>query len=318
MGEYDVAFWWVNHKQTQRAELQGDFLWSPLRNKNGAANRSYENMALAREGDIVFSYANGQIRHFGIVTAQAFLRRKPDFGVSTSWGDEGWMLPLTFQELPVPIFPKAHIDLIRPELPTKYSPLQASGNGNQGTYLAAISDHLGNILLNLGAAEIDDASQRADNELLDDLKAVETMASVSETERERLAKARVGQGIFRQRVLEIDPICRVTGVSDRKLLRASHIKPWRDCSNEERLDGANGLMLSPHIDLLFDRHLITFEDDGNLFISPSLDPEVLSLWKISSLKVARPLTENQAHYMEIHRKQLARGAAKKESSRAER
>ena len=79
-----------------------------------------------------------------------------------------------------------------------------------------------------------------------------------------LTKARLGQGLFRQRVAEQEPICRVTGLARQEFLIASHIKPWRDCDHQERLDGANGLLLSPHIDKLFDRHWISFDRDGHL------------------------------------------------------
>lgn len=60
----------------------------------------------------------------------------------------------------------------------------------------------------------------------------------------------------------------MTGVTRAEHLRASHCKPWRDSSNEERLDGENGLLLTPSIDHLFDRGFISFRDDGRLLVSP--------------------------------------------------
>ena len=88
------------------------------------------------------------------------------------------------------------------------------------------------------------------------------------TERERLQAARVGQGEFRDALLAYwDGACPVSCVDHAALLRASHIKPWRDASNAERLSPFNGLLLAAHIDALFDRHLITFEDNGLLKIS---------------------------------------------------
>src|ERR1035437_10121688 len=44
--------------------------------------------------------------------------------------------------------------------------------------------------------------------------------------------------------------------------------PRRDSSNQERLNGDNGLLLTPSIDHLFDRGFIGFEDNGELIISP--------------------------------------------------
>src|SRR5687768_1513924 len=75
---------------------------------------------------------------------------------------------------------------------------------------------------------------------------------VGPTFREQLVRARRGQGVFRANVLLREESCRVTHVSEPRHLKASHIKPWRDATDAERLDGANGLLLSPHIDHLFD------------------------------------------------------------------
>ena len=91
------------------------------------------------------------------------------------------------------------------------------------------------------------------------------------TEIETLIKARLGQGRFRQKLLELYPNCPLTGLDVQSLLIASHIKPWSKCNNEERLDPSNGLMLAPNIDALFDSGLITFDTDGTIKISPKID-----------------------------------------------
>ena len=120
------------------------------------------------------------------------------------------------------------------------------------------------------------------------------------TEIETLIKARLGQGIFRQNVLEQYPSCPLTGLDIQPLLIASHIKPWSVCNNNERLDPFNGLMLAPNIDRLFDKGLITFDPDGTIKISPKIDPENQKRLGISSdmkLKI-RPKSKK---YFEYHR-----------------
>ena len=120
------------------------------------------------------------------------------------------------------------------------------------------------------------------------------------TEIETLIKARLGQGIFRQNVLEQYPSCPLTGLDIQPLLIASHIKPWSVCNNNERLDPFNGLMLAPNIDRLFDKGLITFETDGTIKISPKIDLENQKRLGISSdmkLKI-RPKSKK---YFEYHR-----------------
>src|SRR4051794_17364954 len=59
--------------------------------------------------------------------------------------------------------------------------------------------------------------------------------SIRDTDREAIIRARRGQGLFKHRVMEIERRCRITGVENRVHLIASHCKPWRDSSNDERL-----------------------------------------------------------------------------------
>jgi hypothetical protein len=125
--------------------------------------------------------------------------------------------------------------------------------------------------------------------------------ALTETEREQLIQARVGQGKFRSRVELVSPVCRLTGVSDMRFLRASHIKPWRACTHVERLDGNNGLMLAPHVDFLFDQGYITFEDDGTLLVSPDLPADILKQWSLLDIANMGSLNEAQAKYMAYHR-----------------
>lgn len=118
--------------------------------------------------------------------------------------------------------------------------------------------------------------------------------------------ARRGQGIYRSSLLETMPICCFTGLADTVLLRASHIKPWRNCDNEERLDPYNGLILTPTYDVLFDKGLISFYDDGRLLISSYLSSEISDV-----LLLEEGVTYNifnvhnlRSPYLEYHRKYI--------------
>jgi hypothetical protein len=124
---------------------------------------------------------------------------------------------------------------------------------------------------------------------------------ISDTDKQQIIKARVGQGLFRRRLELIEPSCRVTGVRDRAHLRASHIKPWRDSTNEERLDGNNGLLLAPHVDHLFDLGFIGFADSGELLTSPRLDESVIDAWHIDLTGKRNPFNPNQCRYLAYHR-----------------
>lgn len=95
------------------------------------------------------------------------------------------------------------------------------------------------------------------------------------TERIQQILARVGQGVYRENLEKLwDHACAVTGCSIREVLRASHAKPWKDCKDEERLAGHNGLLLSANYDALFDKGLISFsplKEGWKIMISPSID-----------------------------------------------
>ena len=93
-------------------------------------------------------------------------------------------------------------------------------------------------------------------------------------------KARRGQGLFRSEVEHIEHACRVTGVEVLAHLRASHIKPWSVSDDPERLDGANGLLMSPHVDHLFDQGYISFRNKGEILVSTQLATEVVSKWRL--------------------------------------
>ena len=145
-----MAYWWVNQNKTLRHEIQGGYLWSPKRNSNGAFNRFYENMKLVEPGDVIYSFAGQMIRYRGIATDRAVTSPKPDFGpAGQNWSDTGWVIPVAWRPLPAPIRPKDAIESIAPTLPSKYSPLTQSGDGQQSVYLAAVPDDMAAVLAGL-------------------------------------------------------------------------------------------------------------------------------------------------------------------------
>jgi len=125
------------------------------------------------------------------------------------------------------------------------------------------------------------------------------------TERERLAAARVGQGDFRTALIGIwGGACPVAGVDELRILRASHIKPWRASTNRERLDPYNGLLLCANIDALFDRGLISFTDEGVLLISPDVSAENRERLGLGGEVRIAGLKPAHAPYLQHHREQV--------------
>lgn len=141
------------------------------------------------------------------------------------------------------------------------------------------------------------------------VRAVEAMNALPETERQALVLSRVGQGSFRQAVVAHWQACAVTGASCIPLLRASHIKPWRDSTNEERLDPSNGLLLAPNLDAAFDAGYITFDENGRIVLSPALNGQAAYQLHINAkLKISQKLlTAAHQSYLAHHREAVFLG-----------
>jgi hypothetical protein len=92
------------------------------------------------------------------------------------------------------------------------------------------------------------------------------------TERERLARERIGQELYREALMEYwKGVCAVTAIDIPEMLRASHAKPWKDCdADADRLNVYNGFLLSANLDALFDTGLMTFTDAGEAVYAASL------------------------------------------------
>ena len=133
-------------------------------------------------------------------------------------------------------------------------------------------------------------------------KFVDDSTKITETERKAVISARVGQGLFREQLIKkYDGRCIVTGVDDKRILLASHIRPWAVSTNEQRLSPENGLLLSPLYDKLFDVGLITFSDEGQIICSKELEKRSIDLLKIDrnkkyDLKITSSLIENLKYH----------------------
>jgi hypothetical protein len=311
-----MRYWWVNQNQTYRHEVQGGYLWSPKRNANGARNPYYESMREVAPGDLVFSFMDTRILAVGIAQSYCWESPKPqEFGnAGQNWENIGWKVKVNFTELANKVRPKDHIELLRPLLPERYSPLQPNGNGLQSVYLTGVPTPLAEVLIGLigrevapialagrdvkpvPADDLDCWERKLEQELVDD-------PTVRETERQAIIRARNGQGLFRERVSKIESRCRITGVENPVHLVASHCKPWRDSTNEERLNDENGLLLTPSIDHLFDRGFIGFQDNGKLIISPVAHQPSLQRMGIDTTKVVNVggFTRGQKQFLDFHR-----------------
>jgi hypothetical protein len=144
------------------------------------------------------------------------------------------------------------------------------------------------------------------DEILDDIaeEALRRRSDIGPADKEQLIRARRGQGRFRRDLENLESGCRLTGLIDRRHLRASHIKPWRDSDSREKLDPNNGLLFSPHIAHLFHRGHISFTDVGDLLVSKSLNLAVLAAWALKLPIRVRAFRVEQCVYLDHHRREV--------------
>lgn len=132
---------------------------------------------------------------------------------------------------------------------------------------------------------------------------IEKDEKISQKKKDTIIRARIGQGKYREDLLDECPYCPFTLVNDERLLIASHIKPWAKADNEEKIDPKNGFMLTPTYDKLFDRGFITFADDKKVIVSPWLSPMNQKRLGIYTGKLVSklPLDEKRKEYLKYHR-----------------
>lgn len=320
-----MRYWWVNQNQTYRQETVGGYLWSPKRKANNARNHFYETMREVAPGDLVFSFCDTRIKAVGIARSVAYTAPKPkEFGkAGQNWDVEGWRVDVNFIELKSAFRPADAMDLIRPLLPEQYAPLQHNGHGLQGIYLTELPSPLAFVLLDLAGP--DAAVFKTDVHVINETElnfehaeqVEEEWANYAESHivaayagenvaLDDLRRARRGYGIFRKRVLEVEHGCRLSGIQQPAFLICRHIKPWRCASDEERLDGENGLLFSPNADFLFARGLVSFDANGDFLVSPRMSDELLTKLHIPSAFHANvgAFTPAQTQYLDFHKDRL--------------
>jgi hypothetical protein len=159
----------------------------------------------------------------------------------------------------------------------------------KGMYSAAIKSYRA-FLADMTDAEV---QQDIDDIVLDNALTV--------TEKSTLVKTRIGQGQFRNELIDHWQGCALTQYKQLQFLVASHIKPWRVSGNQERLNPFNGLLLLANLDKAFDLGYITFKDKGQIVISEDLEEhELLGIRSDMSVK----LSPKHQDFVAYHREQV--------------
>jgi Predicted restriction endonuclease len=150
-------------------------------------------------------------------------------------------------------------------------------------------------------ADLSDRKKRAIKSM-DQLRA--SARELNETEKDAVFKRRIGQGIFKDLLRnKFQCKCALCDITTDRMLIGSHIQEWKESSDFEKLDENNGLLLCAHHDALFDKHLISFNDDGSLIVSPILTSSEKEELQLNSI-INFEMNDQMKAYMARHRSKL--------------
>lgn len=157
--------------------------------------------------------------------------------------------------------------------------------------------------------EIINSDELSDKKIFEQMVLIEKaqLTGIEGSEREIITKARVNHGEYRNRVLNKYGGCCLCGMNDKNLLIASHIKPWKDSDSKEKTDVNNALLLCPHHDKLFDKGLITFDDNGEIIISDYVELNnrlLLNIQPVDKLRIS--ISKETKEYLKWHRDNVFR------------
>jgi predicted restriction endonuclease len=205
-------------------------------------------------------------------------------GTISNWADES---SITSQNLiSIQSFSKIHG--IAEQL-AKYEAFQAQNTKGKGMYNAALNAYL---------EFLADAKQA---HVAEDIEEIIQDQTIDSTQKATLVNTRVGQGKFRDQLIEYWKGCAVTKYPAVQFLVASHIKPWRASSDNERLDKFNGILLLPNLDKAFDLGYISFDENGLIKTSDFIEqPEVLGINENLKINVAK----RHQGYLDYHREHV--------------
>lgn len=302
-----MNFYIVMQGRTYEDEKAHGVIWSHVIDKSGQNQHFWERMKEVQAGDAIFHYVKGDIVAISIAKKGCYEGTSP---YRDGYEVIGYTVETAYEELTKPVNVKEHFDVLKPLLPLKYSAFQDNGDGNQG-YLYPCNEMLALQLLEL----ISDLNIYEENEeqlefAIGAIKNKERNTLVpilAETGAEAKAKIRKGQQQFKERLSPLwNDQCALCGIDLPVLLRASHSKPWKDSTDEERLDMYNGLLLCCNHDALYDNGYIAFDGTGKIHISSDLNEEDYAKYGIHPKMRVNRREENKT-YFKWHKRHVFKG-----------
>lgn len=287
---------------TYEEDKAAGLIWSSQTDKGGKTPHSWSRLKEVQQDDRIFHCVKGKIVAISVALSDGEIGKNP-----MGEDESGVLVYLEYYELEKPLSIKKYFSELRQLMPVKYAPFKQNGDGNQG-YLYPCNEELAIKLLHI----ISDTNiYQVEEEQLE--LAIGTIVQkerntlipvITETEAAARRTIRVANEKFK---LLIAPNwnhkCALCGIELPELLRASHSKPWRECTAEERLDVFNGLLLCRNHDALYKNGFITFDGTGLIHISTRISTLDYAIYDIhSKMKVLRE--EENKPYFRWHRKYI--------------
>ena len=297
-----MNFFWVNLGTSHKEVFKNKFLWAPqfTINKKGSkiVNQGWSSVAKVKQGDIIFGHLDSQVVCVAKATKDVFPSPRPEGKTFDQWNENGWKVEIEITKIPQPVRDSEFCDFFIDNYNSECIPKVFTVKGICSVfYMSSLPKAAGALIL----SHIQDADY-----IIDDFKAkkhpIPEIGSKIDTFREAMTKARIGQGLYRKKLIELwNGKCSATELAFEELLVASHIVPWSLSEPHERIDQYNGLLLSPNIDKLFDKGLISFTDEGALLLGKLITDEVLGKLGISKNLKISALKPQNLPYLARHR-----------------
>jgi len=131
-----TAYWWVNQGSTYQEALAGGFIWAPQKSNAGRQINHWTNVSRVRAGDIIFHYANGEVKAVSMAKKDGYAAKKELEG--SGWSDDGWRVDADYEVLARPV-PIQEIGAALAALHMEGGPIDKTGGVKQG-YLFALTE----------------------------------------------------------------------------------------------------------------------------------------------------------------------------------
>ncbi|ANU10966.1 hypothetical protein A1A1_08079 [Planococcus antarcticus DSM 14505] len=296
----------VMQGETYQGEQSAGVLWTPQIDKSGMVPHSWYRMQELKKGDIVFHYVKGFLVAISHVREDCRNGTKPKNTDEQQDGTEdAFIARAVYRELENPLSVKEFFREIEPLLPVKYAAFQEDASGNSG-YLYPCNEELAmkflELISSLNIFTLEVEQLELSMEVVKKTEHDPLLSLIAEAELEIKTKMRRGKEQFRESLLPLwNGECPLCGIAIVDVLKATHAKPWKDSSAEDRLDPFNGVLLCANHSALYSAGFIAFTGGGRLHVSSQIPEEDYSIYRLKK-GVKIPVSPEHAPYLRWHKR----------------